>query len=314
MWKLTSICEVKSGYTKLRKRKMGKGSQRKTKGIDILLQQLSKTKGGRIPNLNTFKIACTEEDAHAKLIGFKSLKSPEETDDFVHVVLKMETRPTTLVAKLQEPGRLLSMELNIQKKLQYQSNIVHYICDFSCIFDSIIWKTPLRAPERFCVEKGTLYHMILMEYIPWDLANFLETQHYDETILQSLVQQVGLSLLEIHINHGISHNDIHRGNVLLDIDTPKDIVYTIGDFTKKVPTHGHEVVWIDFQRGNILEDVDTGTMCQLASDEVSLAFELMSKWVKPEYKDDLQKRMRNVMLSKNIPELLDSICANSSTS
>lgn len=288
---------------------MRKGS-RKRKRYNILLQHLPKSKGGRIPNLTTFKIACTQEDTHAKLVGLKSLKSPEETDDFVHVVLtKLETNPTPLVAKLQEPGRLLSMELNIQKKLQHQNNVIRYICEFSCRFDSVIWKTPLRAPERMCVEKGTLYHMILMEHIPMDLANFLETHQYDAAILQSLIVQVGLSLMEIHIRHGIRHNAIHRGNVLLDIDTPKEIVYTIGEFSRTVPTYGYEVVWIDFQRGNILDIEDGGTMCQLASDEVSLALELMRKWVKPEYKDDLQTRMRNVMMGHTITELLDAICA-----
>ena len=241
----------------------------------------------------------------------KSLQSQDETDDFVHVVLaKLERNNTNLIVKLQEPGRLLPMELHIQHILKHQNNIIRYICDFSCTFDAIVWKKPIRTLDthQFCIDKGVRYHMILMEYIQHDLANFLENSSYNETILRSLILQVGLSLLEIHINHGISHNDIHRGNVLLDIDTPKDIVYTIGECTKTVSTYGHEVIFIDFQRGNILGKDDTANLCQLASDEISLAFERMGKWVKSEYKSLLQELMRRTMECKNTKGLFDSIC------
>jgi len=195
----------------------------------------------------------------------------------------------------------------IQKRLKHQNNIIRYICDFSCLFDSIVWKTPIQTLDthKFCIDKGVRYHMIVMEYIQHDLAKFLESYPYNETILRSIILQVGLSLLEIHINHGISHNDINRGNVLLDIDTPKDIVYKIGEFTKTVSTYGHEVIFIDFQRGNILEIDDYG---QLASDEISLAFELMGKWVKSDYKPLLQELMRRTMACNTTKGLFDIIC------
>lgn len=279
--------------------------------------------------MSSFKTICSAEGAHAKLIGMKSLKTPDEDDEFIHVIKSiMDDRE--LVVKVQEPGRMLSMELTIHKLLQGCNNIVNYICDFECLFDNIIWNKPIVSPRYFCDKSGNKLHLIVMEYINNDLAKYMGTTDINDTVLKSLVRQSGFAMLNFHVNYNVCHNDINRGNILLDIGDEKELTYTINNNTVTVNTHGYEIVYIDFQRGNIIDSQSnnnnfkpnrynmnnmnginninntldnalrasssTYISFQFARDELALLYELMSKWTKnKEYKLSLQKLMNNIM-------------------
>ena len=269
----------------------------KNKQKHIYLKYLPKQKGGRIENLTTFKKVCNSKEASTQLVGIKSLKDPLESDSFIHVVLS-KYKNEDLIVKIQEPGKMLTTELKIQKELANQTNVVHYICDFPCLFNST-WKNPIEKPKTFCDTEGTEYHMIIMEYINNDLADFLEKDHTQDNLI-SIVKQVGFSLLEIHMNHKIHHGDINRGNLLVDFSIPKEIEYKVGKYSKKVNTLGYEFVLIDFQRGNIIKTEEEDTLFQLAIDEISLAYELMSKW---SGKKILESLMNRIMICKSVEEV-----------
>lgn len=297
------------------------GETRKIKRNKVYLQYLKKQKGGRIPNLTSFQTVCSPEKAHASLIGLKSIKSPYESDDFIQVVLsKTKESESPLIVKIQEPGKFLTNELNVQKILKDQNNVIKYICDFPCLFNKVVWNNKIEKPTTFCDESGELMHVIVMEYINNDLAKLFETTEIPNNIFKSIVKQVGFSILEIHLNHFISHNDMNRGNLLIDIDSPKELTYKIGDFTKTINTFGYEFILIDFQRANILS-IDSSNnssnnnmfgesniLFQLANDEISLAFELMSKWIKNiEQKNILKLLVNSVIKTTNISELINII-------
>jgi serine/threonine protein kinase len=276
--------------------KQTRKSKRKTLNLKYMPKMIGR---GRIQNMTTFKTVCNPKDANAKLIGLKSLKVPEESDDFVHVALA-QMKDKELIIKLQSPGILLKRELEIHSQLKGQNNIIGFVCDFPCLFGT----HPLTKPSSLCEDSGTPYHIIVMESINNNLSVFLENDSYTDEMFYSIIQQSGLSLLEIHINHGICHGDINKGNILLECGTPKEIRYKIGDLEKTVNTLGNEIIWIDFQRGTQFKVKDDSIIFQTANDEISLTYELMSKWVKnTSHKSHLIKLMNDVMKSETVEEL-----------
>jgi serine/threonine protein kinase len=284
-----------------------KAKTRKNKFI-IPMTLCTKKGGSRNENLTTFKTVCSPKEAHAKLLGVESIKSADEADKFIHVVKSIISNKNAIV-KIQEDGRMLRMELDIQKRLGNHPNIVRYICDFACKFNPIIWTKPLLKPRTFCDDKGIDLHMIIMEYINDSLDTFLESKYVTNTVFASIVKQVGFALLDIHLNYGICHNDLNRGNILLEIGEPKQIVYSFGKYKKAINTFGHLVVFIDFQRSNLVEDSEEYVYKIVqASDEISLAYELMKKWsVSPIYKSVLHSLMLDIMDSKTLDSIVERI-------
>lgn len=283
---------------------------RKVRRPVCYLKHLPKQRGGRLYNLTTFKAVCSPEGAHGKLLAEKTLKSPDDSDDYVQVI-KSKMEDTELIVKVQEKGRLLNRELEIQKLLENQNNVIKFVCSFECNFDRIVWDKPLETPRSFCDKTGDKLTLIIMEYINNDLAEFMETNTYTNEILTSLLKQLGMCLLEIHINHGISHNDLNRGNILLDIDTPKEIKYSVGTLNTTIQTHGYEIILIDFQRSTISKTKSPKDILQYAIDEISLAYDIISRWTtNPSvrtYIQDLVNRVPKISSKRELFNLINSI-------
>ena len=277
---------------------------RKQKKHTIYLEYLPKMRGGRSTNLTTFRPACTKEGAHVRIKGLRTLKSPTDSDEYVHVALSSFDHKEIIV-KLQDTGPMLQRELEIHSILSAHPNVVSYVCHFPCLFDSVIWNTPLTRPASVCdLSGGTQHHMILMEYINNDVSTFLEESTYTSEILTSIIQQVVFALLDFHMNYGISHNDINRGNLLLQQEDAKEIVYTVGSLTHTVRTHGYTCVYIDFQRGNLLEKKDIDIWLELAVDEITLALYLLGKWVRrQEDKAKIQGLLEGVIHARSLEEV-----------
>jgi serine/threonine protein kinase len=298
-------------YSKKSLKSHKKESSRKSKPApDVYLLHLQKQKGGRLANLTTFKPVCSSEGASAKLKAIKTLKAPDESDEFIHV-LKSMMDDKELIVKIQEPGRMVDMEIAIQKRLEGCNNIIRHICHVQCLLD-ISWNKPLEAPRFLCDSSGIPKIMLIMEYINNDLAKFLGTNSVPTNVLYSLVKQAGFAMIEFHIHKYVCHNDINRGNILLHSDSPKNILYTFHNHDDYVVnTYGYEVIFIDFQRGNIF-DIDfhnnsknDSIVFQLARDEISLMYELMSKWTPQlHYANALRELMNSIMKSTSTDEMI----------
>ena len=235
-------------------------------------------------DLSTFQTVCNPKEAHARLRGVETLKSPDESDNYIHVIKSIITdyKDTSLIVKVQPPGLQFQKEIRAQESLRDQNNVIRFICNFSCPFELIEWSAPIKTPRPFCTAStGEELNIILMEYISHDLAKFLEEDVYGPDILESIVKQVGFSLMEIHFNRGISHNYINRGNILLDIDKPKIIEYKIGALKASINTLGHECVWLDFERSTVLSNKKNRDAIMFAANEISIAFYYLSRWAKP---------------------------------
>jgi serine/threonine protein kinase len=188
---------------------------------------------------------------------------------------------------------------------------VAHVYDFACKFDQLVWIKPIHNPRAFCDPEGLTLHIIVMEYINNALDIFLESASYSDIILKSIVQQLGFILLDIHINHGISHNDLNRGNILLNVGNPETLTYTFGDIVRSVNTEGHLVVLIDFQRSS-LADIDDEFEYRVvqAGDEISLAYELLKKWIPSgnlERRAKLHALMQEIMSASSVQEMVDRI-------
>jgi hypothetical protein len=80
---------------------------------------------------------------------------------------------------------------------------------------------------------------------------------------------------------------------------------------------GHLVVLIDFQRSSIVEESDEYEYRIVqAVDEISLAYELMKKWIPhgapneiPKRKAKLNTLMNDIMSASNVKEMVDIIDA-----
>lgn len=289
---------------------VSRGKTRKLYKPTIYLKFLGKRGGSRIENMTTLQSVCSPEGAHAKLVAKHSVKPPHEADDFIHVI-QSAVGTKDVIVKVQEPGRMLDMELKIQRKINHLPNIVKYICDFSCKFDQIVWMKPIHKPRTLCDAEGIPLHIIVMEYINNTLDGFLESETCTDTILNSIVKQVGFTLLDIHINYGISHNDLNRGNILLNVGNPETITYTFGDIIRSVNTEGHLVVLIDFQRSSFVDESDEFNYRVVqAGDEISLVYELLKKWIptgKTERKTKLHALMQEIMSASSLQEIVDCI-------
>ena len=265
----------------------------------FFLEYLPKQRGGRHYNLTTFKTLCSPEGAHGKLLATKSLKAPDDADDYVHII-QSKMKNDDLIVKVQEKGRMLSKELKVQEILNGQPNIVSYICSFECNFDRLVWNKPIDIPRTFCDNTGDPLTLIIMEYINNDLAEFLEKGEYTKEILTSILRQGGLCLFNNHINFGISHNDLNRGNILLDIDKPKDITYKYGTIETKVNTLGYELIFVDFQRSSFLAANSVKLRFEYAVDKIGLLYDVISRWIKdPEIKEKLKILIERVTAMKS---------------
>lgn len=291
----------------------------KQKQYEMYLNYLKKQKGGRLEYINTFRSACSPEDASTKIKVIKTIKSPEEGDDYIHV-LKSDH---DVIVKIQEPGPLVISELKIHNHLLGSNNVINYICEFTCLLD-ISWNKPIENPCYLCDNNGEVKHILVMEYINNDLANFLQTNDYDNKVFESLVKQAGFALLDFHLNKGVCHNDINRGNILLQIDnTVKELTYKFYMKDHVVNTYGYEVIYIDFQRGYILgndnnnNNSDTNNLLyptnkfrpsrfSTARDELTTLYHLMSIWT-PRHSTRLKELTNAVFNSKNEDELVGCI-------
>ena len=290
----------------------------------INVRYLKKQRGGRLHEISTFRTACSPDSTSTQLRIVRTLKSPEDDIDYIHV-LKSAMNRQDLVVKIQDSGQMLSAELTIHNHLLGCNNIIRYVCDFGCLLD-ITWNKPSEKPRFLCDTDGAPRHIIVMEYINNNLAQFLGGEHdIGNELFGSLVQQAGFALLDFHINKHVCHCDINRGNILLQIDEDvKELTYTICGRTNRVNTLGHEVIYIDFQRGHILDDQVANSNSNsnisvrgdkvtkinriAARDELSLLFELMSKWTRnDDYKQRLQDAMRSIMASKREEDMLECV-------
>jgi serine/threonine protein kinase len=265
------------------------------------MQRLSKKSRSRLLNIETYKISC----ANNEIIGKKTLKSADESDDFVHVIQSvLQKYNVSVILKIHEADDkyLLNKELVALKKLINFENSVKYICDFSCMDNKDRWFKQINKPTKFCNQKEDKLHFIVMEYIEnGDLhADFFD-KNPSKSELQSVFLQIALAIAILGFEYKMYHGDLHCGNILLDNTDDEYITYKVSGKEYNIKSNGYLPKLVDYGRSGFY----IGRIhAKYVLEDIYLIFNSMSNWTKdPEYKkyikDFLQIKIKDIHTSIN---------------
>jgi hypothetical protein len=257
----------------------------------MYLSHLPKHGDGRMKHIQTFRASCSVAD---KSIAWLAT----EYTPNVHPV----------VVKLQEVSRLSEKEAQIAALLSKYDppNVVYPICEFKCKNDAIDWKQPITTPKQFCSGYTDMTSVFVMEYIPFNLIDYLTTNDVAPAVMTSILKQFGFALLNLYVNLKMTHGDIGSGNIMLDISQPRTLSYTINGQTHTVDTLGYEPILIDFQRSQRYRGPPDAIV---VADEISTTYDIISRWVKasPIRLTPYIDRLGNVSTVSDVVDILEEI-------
>jgi serine/threonine protein kinase len=230
--------------------------------MKLSLKHLKKTRGGRLPNISTFKAFC---DTHKNVIPtawltvHETIKTPESEDYFGQVAIAsfIENRQNVVVKIYTKDDFMLQKELSILKNLTKNNicNIVKIICHFGCSRQNkLVWNDNVSGARPVCsgfTAQGDDLHFLVLEYIPsGHIGDYFAKHSVSKVQYVSFVKQCVMCLLELYDSFGLHHGDLHHGNILVDVDTPKKNSYKIQGKIYQVETNGCEPIFIDFGRAS----------------------------------------------------------------
>ena len=146
-----------------------------------------------------------------------------------------------VVIKYGTPAEIQT-DYTIAETLNGLPNFLKYYCNFTCENGEITtgWRSahlcnPSASPKK-------RYGFIIMPYFPlgsmmnyrWDIRNF--------DIMKSTAKQVCFAMLHAFEKHGMVHNDLHLGNVMMRRTKKVSVKY--GAY--ELPTNGIYPIIIDF--------------------------------------------------------------------
>lgn len=186
-------------------------------------------------------------------------------------------------------------ELQLLQHLKDCTNVVQYICHFTCQDDIHRWMKHLNmSSERTpCLENGKdALTFIVMEYIQdGDLEAFLRQQRHAKYTM-AFFKLVALVIMELGDVYKVYHGDLNSGNILMKKTTKQYKTFKIDGKTYRAETNGYVPVLIDFGRG--------GTYCATAKNrkqiisDVFLAWSVMVMWLADE-DASLRRRMEEMV-------------------
>ena len=278
----------------------------------LYLKRMKKQRGGRIKDMETYKVICGSSDikmnADAWMIAKRSLKTPEDVqyDAFTHV-LESSMKNTPIVVKIQNEGVFSKKETDILSLLtnKKQNNIIGMICKFTCKDDILRWTENTKEGTQFCKGGNDTIHIIAMEYI----SNTIEDIRYlnnSEDVVTNVLKQILYALMEMNISNAVMHGDLHIGNILIDIDEPEEKIYIIANKRIRLKTFGYHPILLDFQMGSIGNITEIKGNILRAIDEIQSILYRLSKGL-PEYHDDIKDLIDNLYTCKSFGQLLETI-------
>lgn len=289
---------------------MNKYTRRNSHKPKFYIQKLAKQKGGRIHNVETYKITCSKSPKQntAWLLTKQSLKLPNEAmyDEFVHL-LKARMNHSDIVVKMQLPGLMASKEQKVLDFFQnnHTPNIVPYICSFTCKDNLNNWMDEIHHSQPFCKGGPDTVQLFLLDYIEHNISDIFHRE-LNEVIFKSIVTQLGYIYAHTYIEYGFTHGDIHCGNILVDIDTPKINQYVIDNKQYYVDTKGYEPMLIDFQRGMLKHETNTDSRFFSLQNDVSMLYDILAKQ-SPKYKQRLETVAQDIFMTDNLDEIIQLI-------
>lgn len=291
--------------------KYSKKTRKHKKNPVLSMQKLKKQKGGRIHDVETFRVTCSsfsKENTSSWLVAKDTIKLPSEAmyDDFVHLI-KANMKNTDIIVKMQNPGLMASKELTVLEffKLHNTPNIVPYICSFTCNDNLTKWSNTVKEMKGFCKGGSEPIQLILLDYITNTITDILQKE-VSEDIFQSIIKQLGYIYIHTYMEYGFTHGDIHSGNILVDIDIPKINTYKIQGTTYSVDTKGYEPMLIDFQRGMLKPEMNEEGRILYLQNDLSMLYDMLGKQSNT-YKYRLESVAQKIFITDTLDEMIELI-------
>ncbi len=125
-------------------------------------------------------------------------------------------------------------------------NFMKYLGYFECNDNIKNYSINKNLPEYFCQKDGSNNGFIFMEYFPLGSLDSYIPKNVKE--IESIINQILMSLILGYIELGFLHNDLHHGNILVKKTNEKYFNYKINNKDIYVNTEGIQIVLFDFDR------------------------------------------------------------------
>jgi serine/threonine protein kinase len=251
---------------------------------------LKKKGGSRFKDIHTVKI-CKSSD----LIGIQTIKNSNEgSNDFVHViksVLKEYNKPV-IVKILDESSIFLQKELNAIRRLADYEYSVQMICDFSCMDNMSRWSQNHKGNIEFCSGNRDKLHFIVYEYIEdGDISDYLPNATQKE--IACIFFQLSMAVIMLAYKYGLTHGDLHSGNILMRKTDKIRIKYTYNEDSFFVQTNGFIPIFIDYGMSKRMKPDPQNIM-----DDIFISIQNCIPYIKSDFRNVFQTFL-NGQFSKN---------------
>lgn len=172
-------------------------------------------------------VYCNDVPTQKWLLSLKALKNSFGNDGLI-VIAQMLKDKQVIVKVLKSK---FEREATIVKLVREHQNVVTSYCMFMCKEDETKMDMLYPKNSEFCSATGTesiLIH-IMKKYPHGDLDGFrgMVTIHaFRDLLCQGLA-----TLIELYGKFGLTHNDVHMKNILLEFETDDPKIYRIGKKT-----------------------------------------------------------------------------------
>jgi serine/threonine protein kinase len=211
-------------------------TRKKRQNHPLVFEKLPKCFRSRIRDMTSYRVNCGKN----LLLGYNSIKSAEDPNDFVHVVKsKLENYNDPVVVKIYDSeNEHLGIEIKILERINGYRNTAILICHFSCKDNKNNYFSKIIKPIRFCTNGSHSLHYFVYEYIATgDISTFF-TKNTDKDVVKSFVLQLIAVIIELAVVYRIYHGDINSGNIMVDTTEDKTLDYCIETETVTIETYG----------------------------------------------------------------------------
>lgn len=272
---------------------------------------LKKNAGSRFKDVHTVKI-CKSSD----LIGIQSIKNSNEGgNEFVHIIHSLlfadENAPEWAVSKikgiksilkeynkpvivkiLDESSIFVKKELNAIRILADYEYSVKMICNFSCMDNMLRWSQNHKGNIEFCSGNRDKLHFIVYEYIEYgDISEYLPSATQKE--VACIFFQLSMAVIMLAYKYGLTHGDLHSGNILLRKTDKTRVKYTYNDDSFFVQTNGFIPIFIDYGMSKKMKPDPENIM-----DDIFISIQNCIPYIKSDFRN-VFKTFLNGQISKN---------------
>ena len=133
---------------------------------------------------------------------------------------------------------MLKLELALLKLLNKHnvSNIIKFICDFSCEDEKLKWNVEINRDTEFCDGTEPMHFIVLEHVKDVNIGDFFAKHTLNKLQFISFLKQIMMCIIELYQRFKIRHGYIHNGNILIISNSENNVnKYIIGNKIYHIP-------------------------------------------------------------------------------